>query len=87
MKIPAKSKPTLSLQQFILKQEVKNLYRQMFRAIREVPDKTHQKELKDWVRTEFRQNSNNTDETVIKMYIQYGKRCLRQLESSVGLAK
>ncbi|CAG9769561.1 unnamed protein product [Ceutorhynchus assimilis] len=80
-------KPILSLQQFILKQEVKNLYRQIFRTIKEVPDKNYQEELKQWARTDFRANSNHTDETVIKMYIQYGKRCLRELENNVGLAK
>jgi len=80
-------KQFLSLQQFILKQEVKNLYRSIFRAIKEVPDKHYQSELKQWARTEFRQNSIHTDEIVIKMYLQYGKRCLRELESSVGLAK
>lgn len=59
----------------------------MLRTVKEVPDKNYQNELKNWIRTEFRQNSNHTDETVIKMYVQYGKRCLRELESSVSLAK
>uniref|UniRef100_A0AAR5Q7D1 LYR motif-containing protein 2 n=1 Tax=Dendroctonus ponderosae TaxID=77166 RepID=A0AAR5Q7D1_DENPD len=81
------AKQILSLQQFMLKQEVKNLYRQLFRAIKEVPDKSYQLELKEWTRTEFRQNAQHTDEIVIKMYLQYGKRSLRQLENSVGLAK
>ncbi|KAF7282584.1 LYR motif-containing protein 2 [Rhynchophorus ferrugineus] len=80
-------KPILSLQQFILKQEVKNLYRQIFRAIREVPDKQYQDELKDWTRREFRQNSHHTDEISIKMYLQYGQKCLRTLENNIGLAK
>lgn len=66
---------------------MKDLYRQIFRTIKELPDKNYQKELKEWARTEFRQNSNQTDEIVVKMYIQYGKRCLKELESSISLAK
>lgn len=80
-------KPILSLQQFILKQDVKNLYRKIFRAIREVPDQSYREELKQWTRTEFRQNASQTDEIVIKMYLQYGLRCLRELENSTSLAK
>lgn len=66
---------------------MKDLYRQIFRTIKELPDQNYQKELKEWARTEFRQNSNHTDEIVVKMYIQYGKRCLKELESSISLAK
>ncbi|KAL1505184.1 hypothetical protein ABEB36_004805 [Hypothenemus hampei] len=80
-------KPIISLQQFILKHEVKDLYRQILRVIRQVPNKEHQLELSQWARTEFRQNSYHTDEIVIKMYIQYGKRCLKELKNSVSLAK
>ncbi|XP_050309223.1 LYR motif-containing protein 2 [Anthonomus grandis grandis] len=81
------TKPILTLNQFILKQEVKNLYRQFFRTIKEVPDKNYQNEIKEWTRAEFRQNSNHTDELVIKMYLEYGKKSLKQLQNSVCLAK
>ncbi|XP_056633308.1 LYR motif-containing protein 2 [Diorhabda sublineata] len=80
-------KPVLSLKQFILKQEVKNLYRRIFRAIREVKDENHRKELKLWARTDFRNNANYTDEITIKMCIKYGERCLKELETSLNLSK
>nr|CAH7762969.1 unnamed protein product [Callosobruchus chinensis] len=83
-----KSKPVLSLkEQFILKQEVKSLYRKIFQAIRQVQDLNHQKELKEWARHDFRSNAHHTDEITIKMYIKYGERCLKELETSLSLSK
>ncbi|XP_060525547.1 LYR motif-containing protein 2 [Cylas formicarius] len=81
------NKPVLSLQQFILKQEVKKLYRNIFRAIKNVADKHYQEELKQWARRDFRTNSHHRDEVVIKMYLQYGQRCLRELENNISLSK
>ncbi|XP_023019589.2 LYR motif-containing protein 2 [Leptinotarsa decemlineata] len=81
------SKPVLNLKQFILKQEVKTLYRKIFRAVRKVPDHHYRSELKDWARRDFRNNAHHKDETTIKMCIKYGERCLRELETSLSLAK
>lgn len=80
------SKPILSLQQFILKQEVKNLYRTIFKTIRAVPGENHQNELKEWARRDFRNNSTVTDEITIRMHINYGKRCLKELQNSLALS-
>ncbi|CAH1998760.1 unnamed protein product [Acanthoscelides obtectus] len=83
-----RTKPVLSLKdQFILKQEVKSLYRKIFRTIRQVPDPSHQRELKQWARHDFRSNAHHTDEITIKMYIKYGERCLKELETSLSLSK
>ncbi|XP_044259771.1 LYR motif-containing protein 2 [Tribolium madens] len=81
------AKPVLSLKHFILKQEVKNLYRKIFRAIKQVPDPAHRQELKEWARRDFRSNAQHTDEITIKMYIKYGERCLKELETTISLAK
>ncbi|RZC39936.1 Complex1 LYR 1 domain containing protein [Asbolus verrucosus] len=81
------AKPVLSLKHFILKQEVKNLYRRIFRAIKHVHDPQHRQELKEWVRTDFRANAHHVDETTIKMYIKYGERCLKELENTIHLSK
>lgn len=70
-----------------MKQEVKNLYRRIFKAIRQVPELSHQQELKEWARRDFRMNAHHTDEITIKMYLKYGERCLRELENSLSLAK
>lgn len=71
----------------MLKQEVKSLYRRIFRAIKKVDDKQHREELKEWARKDFRSNAHHQDEITIKMLIKYGERCLQQLEVNLCLAK
>ncbi|XP_071051666.1 LYR motif-containing protein 2 [Onthophagus taurus] len=80
-------KRIMNLKQFMLRQQVLRLYRRILRTIKEVPDKTHQKELLDWARSDFKNNSHHTDEVTIKMMITYGERSLKELESSLALAK
>ncbi|KAB0790169.1 hypothetical protein PPYR_15503, partial [Photinus pyralis] len=72
---------------FLLKQEVKSLYRRILKAIREIPDNSHRLELKTWARSDFRNNAHHTDEMTIKMLIKYGERSLRELQTSINLAK
>ncbi|KAK9870333.1 hypothetical protein WA026_006418 [Henosepilachna vigintioctopunctata] len=83
----SKMKPVVSLKQFILKQEVKNLYRDIFRAIKKVPGKGQQEELKEWARRDFRANANDTDDLTIRMHISYGKRFLKELQNSLELSR
>lgn len=71
----------------MLKQEVKHLYRRILRAIKEVPDPVHRLELKEWARSDFRNNSHQTDEIAIKILLQHGERSLRELKTSLNLAK
>lgn len=78
---------TYNFFQFLLKQEVKKLYRNIFRTIRKVPDANYQMELKEWAKQDFRTNTHHTDEVTIKMCIKYGERCLKELETNINLAK
>ncbi|XP_036333075.1 LYR motif-containing protein 2 [Rhagoletis pomonella] len=80
------AKTALNLKQFMLRQEVLKLYREIFRTIRLVPDKTNQRELRDWARHDFRTHSGQTDELAIKMMIQYGRRSLTELQTSLVLS-
>lgn len=70
----------------MLRQEVLKLYRKFFRTIKSVPDVTHQKELSDWVRNDFRKNINHSDDYTIKMLIKTGQRSLNELEITLGLS-
>jgi len=79
-------KPTLTLKQFMLRQEVLKLYREIFRTIKHVPDKNSQGELKQWTRSDFRTNMHHTDELVIKMLLQNGQRSLTELRNSLTLS-
>ncbi|EDW79689.1 uncharacterized protein Dwil_GK17885 [Drosophila willistoni] len=80
-------KAALSLKQFMLRQEVLKLYREIFRTIRQVPDKHSQMELKAWARHDFETNRQQCDEVAIKMLIQHGRRSLTELKTSLQLSE
>ncbi|XP_054736344.1 LYR motif-containing protein 2 [Anastrepha obliqua] len=79
-------KTALNLKQFMLRQEVLKLYREIFRTIRLVPDESNQRELREWARHDFRTHRGQTDELAIKMMIQYGRRSLTELQTSLDLS-
>ncbi|XP_026748749.1 LYR motif-containing protein 2 [Galleria mellonella] len=81
------SKTTLSLKQFMLRQEVLKLYRDIFRTLRLVTDDTTRNELKEWARADFRNNMHHTDETTIKARLYYGKKSLKDLQHSLALSR
>ncbi|XP_023306407.2 LYR motif-containing protein 2 [Lucilia cuprina] len=80
------NKTALNLKQFMLRQEVLKLYRDIFRTIRLVPDANSQQELRTWARQDFRVNQQQTDEVAIKMLLQYGRRSLNELRQSLHLS-
>ncbi|XP_030375322.1 LYR motif-containing protein 2 [Scaptodrosophila lebanonensis] len=82
-KIP---KTTLNIKQFMLRQEVLKLYRDILRTIRQVPDKGSQWELRSWARHDFQNNRGQTDEVAIKMLLQHGRRSLGELQTSLELS-
>ncbi|XP_063381971.1 LYR motif-containing protein 2 [Cydia fagiglandana] len=80
-------KAALSLKQFMLRQEVLKLYRDIFRTLRYVSDESTRLELKEWARTDFRNNKHHTDEATIKSMLFYGKKALQDLEKSLALSR
>ncbi|KAJ6649452.1 LYR motif-containing protein 2 [Pseudolycoriella hygida] len=80
------TKPTLNLKQFLLRQEVLKLYRDIFRTIRDVPEESSRKELREWTRHDFRNNIHHTEEITIKMLLNHGKRSLSELRTSLELS-
>ncbi|XP_052741176.1 LYR motif-containing protein 2 [Bicyclus anynana] len=79
-------KQTLSLKQFLLRQEVLKLYRDIIRTLRKVPDESTRLELKEWARTDFRNNKHHSDETTIKSMLHYGRKSLDDLRKSLALS-
>ncbi|XP_038047373.1 LYR motif-containing protein 2-like [Patiria miniata] len=77
----------LTLKQFLLRQQVLGLYRDIQRSLRRVPDKTDREELRQWAREEFKKNKKQQDEIAIRMLLTQGKRTLREIESTVILAR
>ncbi|XP_004925482.1 LYR motif-containing protein 2 [Bombyx mori] len=80
-------KATLNLKQFLLRQEVLKLYRDIFRTIRLVPDELTRIELKQWAQSDFKNNKHHTDETTIKIMLHYGKKTLKDLQHTLALSK
>lgn len=49
----------------MVRQQVISLYRDVFRALRAMPDDAQKKEVKAWAKEEFRRNQHHTDEVTI----------------------
>lgn len=79
-------KSALNLKQFMLRQDVLKLYRDIYRTISKVPDENNKKELRLWLREDFKSNKGLTDEIAIKMAIQVGLRSLKELQTSLELS-
>ncbi|XP_047430156.1 LYR motif-containing protein 2 [Mugil cephalus] len=77
----------LSLKQFLQRQRVLGIYRNMLRAIRQVPDEADRKYLRDWARDEFKRNKNATEQDAIRMMITQANNHLEELQKSLALAK
>ncbi|XP_049872636.1 LYR motif-containing protein 2 [Pectinophora gossypiella] len=80
-------KQALSLKQFMLRQEVLKLYRDIFRTLRLVPDEKDRQDLKVWAKTDFRNNMHQTDEHRIKMMLLHGRKSLESLQKTLYLSK
>ncbi|XP_012709435.2 LYR motif-containing protein 2 isoform X2 [Fundulus heteroclitus] len=77
----------LSLKQFLQRQRVLALYRNMLRTIRQVPDEADRKYLRDWARDEFKRNKDATNQDAIRMMITQASNHLEELQKSLALAR
>uniref|UniRef100_A0AC11DJ87 Uncharacterized protein n=1 Tax=Ovis aries TaxID=9940 RepID=A0AC11DJ87_SHEEP len=76
---------TLTLKQFMRRQQVLLLYRRILKAIRQVPNDSDRKYLKDWAREEFKRNKSATEEDTIRMMITQGNMQLKDVLSKTEL--
>lgn len=79
-------KVALNLKQFMLRQQVLKLYRDLYRTINKVPQEGNRRDLKLWLREDFRKNKDQTEEITIKMAMQVGQRSLKELQNSLELS-
>ncbi|KAM7367532.1 hypothetical protein PAMP_013821 [Pampus punctatissimus] len=77
----------LSLKQFLQRQRVLGIYRNMLRTIRQVPAETDRKYLRDWAREEFKRNKDATDQDAVRMMITQANNHLEELQKSLALAR
>lgn len=79
-------KVAMNLKQFMLRQQVIKLYKDLYRTINQIPDESSRKDLKLWLREDFRKNKSQTEEITIKMAMQVGLRSLKELQQSLELS-
>ncbi|XP_075226830.1 LYR motif-containing protein 2 [Lycorma delicatula] len=84
--MPGVSKTTMNLKQFLLRQQVLKLYRDILRTVKDVPDENDRKYLREWAKKDFKNNAHQTDEYAIKMLIKYGEKSLNELKQSLELS-
>ncbi|CAH2329977.1 LYR motif-containing 2 [Pelobates cultripes] len=77
----------LSLKQFMVRQQVLCLYRGILRAVRQIPNPTDRRYMKEWAKGEFKRNKGEKEEITIRMMITHGQRQLQELERALQLAK
>lgn len=87
--MPASNRAALTLKQFLLRQQVLKLYREFFRTTAKISDASHRRDLRDWVRADFKNNKSvdPNDEEKIKALMFNGEKFLKELKQSVDLAK
>ena len=83
------SRATLTLKQFMLRQQVLKLYRHCLRTTNQVVDATQREELREWVRSDFRayQNVSVAEEDKIRSLLIHGEKMLNEMKQSVQLSK
>ncbi|CAL1261373.1 unnamed protein product [Larinioides sclopetarius] len=83
----AKSREFLSFSKFLLRSKSLNLYRDILRTIKKIPNKEHRIELKQWVREDFEHNKHLRDEDNIRYQLTRGKAFHEELITSLSLVK
>ncbi|KFM63562.1 LYR motif-containing protein 2, partial [Stegodyphus mimosarum] len=81
------NKNVMSLKRFILRSDSLKLYRDLLRAIKKIPGKDYQSELRCWVREDFERNKHHENEDVIKYHIARGKSFCGKLLRNINLSK
>ncbi|KAK2716850.1 hypothetical protein QYM36_007110, partial [Artemia franciscana] len=76
-------KKFLTLKQFMLRQDVLKLYRDVYRMTRSIADQRQKNEIRSWAASEIRTHRNHQDEVTIRGLIIHGQRMLKDLEKSL----
>ncbi|XP_054158215.1 LYR motif-containing protein 2-like [Oppia nitens] len=74
---------TLTLSEFMLRQQVLSLYKSFMKQINRTDS---QRELRDWIRQDFEANRHHTQPETIKMHLTRGRTVLKQLETTMLLS-
>jgi hypothetical protein len=79
---------TLTLGQFMLRNQVIKQYRNFIRTAKRLPDQKQSTEIIEWVRSDFKQNKSiaHSEEDQIKALLYQGEKMLNELKQNVDLA-
>ncbi|RNA22295.1 LYR motif-containing 2 [Brachionus plicatilis] len=80
-------KVVLNLRQFMLRQEVLKTYKDILKTCYKIDDHTYRKEIIEWTRHDFKMNKHLSDETGIKISLTRAKMSLKELTTSIDMAK
>ena len=78
---------TLSLKQFMKRQEVLKLYRETLKTIRKIDRPEDKQYFLHWARKEFREYKHETSEETINFHIKRAKKSLKDLSLAVNISK
>lgn len=78
-----RKKPALSLDQFLQRQRVLGLWRDVVRATNKIPDTTIQAEMRSFARMEFERNREITDIMMIRYLLSAGRDQFRNMSRYV----
>ena len=84
------SPSTLTLKQFMLRQQVLKLYRDFFRTTARLEDAGQREEIRALIRADFRANKaidSNMEEDKVKSLMFHGQKMLQELKQNVDLSK
>eukprot|EP01135_Chromosphaera_perkinsii_P005159 Nk52_evm7s319 gene=Nk52_evmTU7s319 len=76
-----------SLKEFMVRREVLQLYRDVFRATRKVPDEKSKAYLRKWARDDIERYRNVDDKHKIRHLLFEGRKALDELIVSMRLVK
>lgn len=77
----------LTLKHFVLKGESKRLYRNFMKLTRRIDDKQQAKDMRLWIRDDFKINKHLIDENDIRSQHIRAKTAYDELETSIELSR
>ena len=76
----------MSFKRFMLRTEVLKLYRDFLKTLRKVSNEGDRRELREWVRQDFKRHKDFEEEEVIRMMLTKGKKSLEEIKNTIALS-
>jgi len=80
-------KPLLTLKQFLVRRQVLQLYKDLLKGAYKIGDESSRDGIVIWIRSDFKVNKSLANEIDIQAALSRGKLSLRELQTSINMAK